>query len=186
MGLKSDIDEVKTAWSQATPLAKVYLALSLFLSTSAIASLTDTIVQWKGFFRNALAFYHEWINAPLIELFLAFGLRIAPEAGDYIVVVTLLISSAIRLSLHWAKHGGGVKQGSMLSYFLWVIPPSSLYMLLREGSAPKTTTWVFLGLVFLAPLFFLPLQEKRAYYTPILCAVFAVGIFAAINTGLSA
>ena len=49
MGLKSEIDEIKNTWAEASPPVKAYLALSFFLSTSAIASLAETIVKWKGF-----------------------------------------------------------------------------------------------------------------------------------------
>lgn len=96
MGLKSEIDEIKNAWSQASPREKVRLAVKYYIFISAAASLSEEIVKWKGVFRNALTFYHHLRDFVRELLFYLIKLDLAPVIIDYLVIYTLLISSFLR------------------------------------------------------------------------------------------
>jgi hypothetical protein len=74
MGLKGDIDELSSTWTRASRLLKGWLGLSVFLSASAVASLSEIIMKWRGFFRDSLEFYKGWISEPLKELLYLFYL----------------------------------------------------------------------------------------------------------------
>jgi hypothetical protein len=73
------------------------LGAFFFLSTSTIASLSETLIKWKGFFRDALTFYHQFVREPLHQLFFDFKLDLRPEYLDFIVIYSLLFSAFIRL-----------------------------------------------------------------------------------------
>jgi len=71
-------------------------AIVLFID-KRVASLAETIVKWKGFFQDALAFYHQVISEPLRKLFLELGLRIISETANYLVILVLLTSAFVRM-----------------------------------------------------------------------------------------
>src|SRR5687768_12251943 len=97
MGLKSQVDEIINDWLQTSPLRKVYQAFSLYLTISAIASLLSEIFYWKGFFKDALTFYHQFVRGPLHQVFFYFKLDFRPEYLDFIVIYFLLLSAFISL-----------------------------------------------------------------------------------------
>jgi hypothetical protein len=64
MGLKADLDEVRLAWPGYPWRLKIWLVLSAFLASASIASLSETVVKWKGFILDAVMFYQTWIADP--------------------------------------------------------------------------------------------------------------------------
>lgn len=73
MGLKADVDEVLHSWSRSPWWMRVWLILSGFLAISSVASLAETVTKWKGFFKDAVSFYHDWISLPLRNLIAPLG-----------------------------------------------------------------------------------------------------------------
>ena len=53
------------------PIVYLWLALSLLLNVSGIASIVDGFVHWASFFKDFLDIYRAWIREPLLsgELF---------------------------------------------------------------------------------------------------------------------
>ena len=41
------------------------LVLAFFLTTSSLASLSETVFKWKGFILTGIEFYQEWIQGPI-------------------------------------------------------------------------------------------------------------------------
>ena len=68
MGLKGDLQEVATVWEKSSWRVKAYLLLSAFLASGSIASLSDTVLRWKGFLRDALLFYQAYISDQLLRV----------------------------------------------------------------------------------------------------------------------
>ncbi|MCC2682956.1 MAG: heme/copper-type cytochrome/quinol oxidase, subunit 1 [Nitrosospira multiformis] len=189
MDLKSEIDKIKNVWSQASPLGKVYHSLSFYLSISTIASLSETVIKWKGFFRDALTFYHQFIREPLHKIFFDLKLDLVPELIDYLVIYTLLISSFLRVLFVERKNDLEAnriinrKLGMQLCMGIVFIA-----LTFRMERIPSISALALASIpifaIFLLSIY-LGREQKRAFYIPLLCAVSTVGILAAINAGLS-
>src|SRR5438309_2265838 len=98
MGLKGDLDEVVTVWSRSPWRVKAYLAISAFLASGSIASLSDTVFRWKGFVSDALSFYQNHISDQLLRL-LQFGFPHVPRgASDLLILSVLYVSANLRVA----------------------------------------------------------------------------------------
>lgn len=81
MSLKEDVGEVVKEWGKASWKGRALLLLGLLLSASSIASLADTVFQWKGFLLRGVEFYRTHIAIPTANL-VADSRRQAHNARD--------------------------------------------------------------------------------------------------------
>lgn len=189
MGLKSEIDEIKNNWSQASPGGKVRLALKYYILTSAVASLSEEIVKWKGVFRDALTFYHHFVRDPVRELFFYIKLDLSPVIIDYLVIYTLLISSFLRVLFVERKNNLKanriINRKLALQLFMGIV---FIALISRMERVPNISALALASIqiftILLLPIHF-GREQKKAFYIPLLCAVSGVGIMGAINAGLS-
>jgi hypothetical protein len=91
------VHEIATIWSQSTWRIKFGLALSLFLASGSIASLSDTVFRWKGFINDAVGFYHIHISGQLFRLLQIFA-SASKGIPDLIILSTLLIGANVRVA----------------------------------------------------------------------------------------
>lgn len=92
MGLKGDIEEVKSAWSKSPWWVRGWLSLSAYLAVSSIASLAETVVKWKGFIQDSINFYRTWINLPLRHVLrIHFDLNISENVTDIVLIQIVCI-----------------------------------------------------------------------------------------------
>lgn len=98
MGLKGDFDEITRVW-RATPLSgRLLLALSLFLASGSIASLSETVAKWKGFLLDGVIFYREWISNPITDAIKAISpINLPTGTGDAIVLLGLIVGANARV-----------------------------------------------------------------------------------------
>lgn len=96
MGLKGDIDEAKVIWAGSPWWMKPLLVMSVFISISSIATLSDLIINWKGFILDAIEFYRQWINIPVSVLFGHINIHLSRLNTDFLILGMLFISSAVR------------------------------------------------------------------------------------------
>lgn len=97
MGLKGDVHEILTIWSQSTWRIKAGLALSFFLASGSIANLSDTVFRWRGFINDAVEFYHVHISGQLFRLLQIF-VSVPKGTADLIILSTLLIGANVRVA----------------------------------------------------------------------------------------
>ena len=60
--------ETAARGSNNWPLGSFWLALSVLLNLTGIASIVDGLVQWAAFFQNIIEFYRTTIRAPIAGL----------------------------------------------------------------------------------------------------------------------
>jgi hypothetical protein len=97
MGLKGDFDEIAKVWSAAPWRVKVYLVLSAGLASSSVASLSEAIFKWKGFFLDALLFYRAWITTPMASAWSTLFQSTFPQSFfDYAVFHLLIAGATLR------------------------------------------------------------------------------------------
>ncbi len=185
MGLKDYIDYGKNMWSlkwsQESPSARAGWTLSLLLGLSHIGSLSETIAKLKGFFRDGFVFYHQVVSEPLSERFLELGLRAAPETVDSIVIFGLLTFAFV-----WMRGVGrknNLKGDRRIIHHI-LVGIFLIILLLSSGFPDGGLLWAFVIALLIMPVQ-LDIEQKKAFYIPIFCTVFAVCTIAAIKVGLS-
>lgn len=98
MGLKGDVHEVSTIWKQSSWRIRIWLALSLFLASGSIASLSDTVFRWKGFINESVTFYQVHISGKLSRLLQIPFASMAQGISDLIILSLLLIGANVRIA----------------------------------------------------------------------------------------
>ncbi len=93
MGLHGDIEETKQAWKKVSWPMKVIYGLMLFLSISSLASLAQTVADWKGFFLTGIEFYRSVLRDPIFAWFIEHtNAGFTEPSGD---ILTLLFMIAV-------------------------------------------------------------------------------------------
>jgi hypothetical protein len=103
MGLKADFEEVRLAWPSYPWRLKIWLILSAFLASGAIASISETIIKWKGFVLDAVMFYQTWIALPLqqgLKALLPFPM---PATHPHYLLLAAILTSA-NLRVIWLQY----------------------------------------------------------------------------------
>lgn len=208
MNINHEIDALKKYWGDSGPVGKIFLVVGFFLSTTAITTISSSIVQWKGFILDLIEFYQTIFVANIREYAATlFGLSYTTDEIHALVLVTVSLGVGVRMLAAGQKVAFDVineKYGSDLEPTFW--PYSVL------GYAGPIAAWTYYGLsdptihwwvvipVFAGyPLFLVApkylfgkdgyLEKGRysyflTYYLYVGAIFLLVGILAAINTGL--
>ncbi len=97
MGLHGDLVEIKDVWARISWPTRILYGIMLFLSISSIASLAQTVADWKGFFLTGIEFYRSALRDPFFAWFAEHANAKFPESsGD---VLTLLFMTAVPTAL---------------------------------------------------------------------------------------
>ena len=191
MGLVDEFDEVKKAWKDAPLLLKAWLVLSALLSSASIASLSQTVFEWKGFLVHAVTFYRETVSQPLATaLRLWSGVSLPPsyfEAG----AVWTVCGTALMRSFWFDARESRKREDYVWAIVVTIIFAAGMtYQTIRAARAPADyyVNWYVIigGYVFLVALALF--RRTRAYETLwflyLILPPAIVGVIAAISEGL--
>lgn len=213
MSLMGEVDEIVTTWRKASWAVRFLLLVSGFLSVSAIASMSEQVTKWKGFFKDEIEFYRGWISTPLqVYVFPLIGLHFPHSFVDFLVFYFLAIGSLVRsmvivsrnAPLDWrgalTERGEGlVKRGAFLwGGFACTTLAIMIFFIVEINKPPyrllSETNYFFILSIIMIVLFgfsavYLGKIFQRGvarFYIIQLAVVFlVVGVMAAINAGLS-
>lgn len=87
MGFLGDIKEVHEGWKEKSWGYKTLVIASLFFTTTSITGLAGLIIQWKGFIKTGIDFYHQYIVGPMREVFSWVNLNPPEEYIDASLVM---------------------------------------------------------------------------------------------------
>ncbi|MDP3110456.1 hypothetical protein [Hydrogenophaga sp.] len=184
MGLKADIEEVTQHWNRSPWRVKTFYVITLFLSTSSLASLSEAVIKWKGFVLDALMFYRQWISNPTAEqLARIFGREMPPGFVDSAVLYGLFFGAITRGLL--LRNSSKMKHTADV-LFMASIYVAMLYLISHTKAEPNETT-----VLVLYPLFVLMAYVSTKGAERVLAMAYmvipalGVGIVAAIFTGLA-
>ena len=187
MGLKADLDEVVDAWHKATWRVRLWLALSLFAASGSIASLSESVAKWKGFFLESLAFYRQYISDPFNSLASTLlGFDLPARLPDAIIMTGLLLSANFRIAIH-----RGVSNKSKTTAFGTSLGALCVLigLLLWEGrniSQSALLVAVLIAITYTALQYWHSGGAARIlWFAHIVCPFILVGLAAAINSGLA-
>ncbi|OOG44751.1 hypothetical protein [Polaromonas sp. A23] len=187
MGLKADIDEVLVVWARAPWRVRVYLALSLILASTSIASLSETVFKWKGFLRDGVNLYRSAISDPIkavAQNLLNYSLT--QSAFDLVVLAILLAAASFRVAIFQPRGSFGRKgEFAALGAMVGVI------VVLIAGNGTPLSLWLA-GISMVASFlmnawFHVRLGGAPAllWFVYVLAPPSLVGLLGAIHSGLT-
>ena len=184
MTLKADLDELTEYWGRAPWRVKVVLGLSVFLSTSSLASLADAVFQWKGFVLEAIAFYREYVAVPFATLLGGLsGLTFTPQWIDSGVLFGIFLGALARSTP--LRHA--TKAARRIDYCCFAASYLTMMTLLffDSPSSSQSSVWVLYP-VFLLNAYLLTKGAARLLtVSHMLAPVLVTGVLAAVNNGLT-
>ncbi|ODZ73137.1 hypothetical protein BBM45_13230 [Vibrio parahaemolyticus] len=184
MALIDDIESAKELWKRGTILTKVFIVVSTFLATGAIASLSDVVFAWKGFILDGINFYRYLVVSPLTQLAELFGLRVDATEANFLILTGLFMSAIYRKV--WVTSQIGMKMLSGLAMFATLGLVTYLAGNSNDVDKNESVLFLYLVLCLIYPILRgFSKHEKIAYYQPIVTALVINFIAAAINSGLT-
>lgn len=190
MSLIKDIEDAKELWRNASMVFKVFIALSIFLSTSSVASLSERIFEWKGFILDSIEFFRHWISVPISNILKKIGFSIERVEIEMITIIFLLFTSYTRWM--WLSSSNGRSRSQLLVSILTSIIFAVVFALLifffsKQGiNVDFWAFWVNVTIFLTMPIIFkLSNIEKIIYYYPIALAIIITLFLGAVNSGFS-
>ena len=127
MGIKSDWEEARKLWASSTILMKLLILISLFITTSSIASLSETVFKWKSFILDGVTFYHRCMVDPTAQPLSSAGLQYSRVDVNVLFLVSLYAGSyfrAIGITELWSDFKSKpISEGAVylcfLSVYIW-------------------------------------------------------------------
>lgn len=187
MGFKADVEEVTKAWSAARWRLRTFLILTLFMASGAVASLSETVAKWKGFFLDAVRFYQQYISLPAGKLLSALvSIPLPVGTADALVLLTLMMSANIRILFY----RGGARNARVSAFAMLTTPILFIALLIvwRGRSINSNDILACLGgILGYAILRYWQIAgaTRLIWFTSMLAPVVVVGLAAAVNAGLS-
>ena len=183
MGMYEDIKGAKDLWRESTTATKVVLAISAIFAFSPIASLSDTVFEWKGFIKDGVEFYNGTVPVYFQKAINNLGGNISKSWANYYLIATLYLAGQLRILLLLKSDWRGYIFFGF--WFSWCV----LGLIHRSIYDIEITPFYYISIAvvyFIPPfLFRWPREFKFLYFVPALIAIFGVCILAAVNEGLS-
>lgn len=198
MGLIQDIEQLGRDFKKYSWPMKLLLLVFFFLSVSSIASLSDKIIEWKGFFKEGLEFYQLYVRGTIVKLFGFVTIDIPHSLVDLLVISSYYLQVSNESFHVFMLKDDGRLSGKFFDsrrltyYFNLTIFSTLLVLIFRNSDSIVIGYWtlVILGLtIFSCTLFVLisrrSIRKARLYFlVKIIFPIFLVLILAAINAGL--
>ena len=191
---KDKWETYKKTWKEAPLSLNIWICISSFLGISSVTSISEKIIDWRGFIRDGLDLYQEYIRNPIAELLSSFGLVFAENAIDYLLLWLLLQAGLIRSDIPTIMAGlksdnSAARSVSFQIIRLHIFVPGSVLIFLILilgffGHSPPL--WVFVALLagsYLPAWYFE--NNLWAISVPLIIAIAGTCILAAVNLGLS-
>lgn len=184
MALIDDIKSAKNLWKNGTILTRVFIVISTFLATGAIASLSNVVFAWKGFILDGINFYRNIIVQPLLQLAEIFSLEISSIEVNFLILTSIFMFAIYRKVWVTSKIGMRVTSGIVMLTGFCILA----YLVGRSDGLQDNISvlYIYLGVFLIYPVLRgFSKQERIAYYLPIATAITLNFIAAAINSGLT-
>jgi len=208
MGLHGDLFEVKSVWRNASTKLRIWLALSTFFASVSIASLSESIIKWRGFISDGISLYRELITENLhFTAISMFNINFDKFGIDSMIILLLIAAAIIRtdLSLIKSKNKATLKSQrknsiiyNFTAVFIGIIlviifvlivvffPGSYVSSMIWEISQPWfTIPSIVLFITFYATRIYNS-KERAVFITNLLAPLICVLFLAAINKGIMA
>ena len=187
VGFKADIEEVTKAWGAARWRFRIFLILTLFMASGTVASLSETVAKWKGFFLDAVRFYQQYISIPIGKLLSQLvSMQLPIGVADALVLLALMMSANMRILFY---RGGG-RRARVSAFSMLTTPILFIALLIVWRGQRLTSTDILVclcGTLGYAIMRYWQIAgaTRLIWFTSMLAPVMVVGLAAAVNAGLS-
>lgn len=175
--ITGDFKEIRENWKGRSLGYKVLVILSIIFTTSSLTGLSEVVFKWRGFIKDGLDFYHEWIVGPVRDFLSWINIEISEDLMNFIVLLSL---TYVPVTLDNIFYDKGTSRIIGIVASMVVLP--LLVGLFLTGSHKLPVALLSIG--FILGLF--SKGKARALYLRPLIAVAIVLVLAAINKGLQA
>ena len=192
MGLKGDITEVSHVWHRAPWRVRVALVLSLFLASTSLASLSETVAKWKGFILTGVVFYQQHFRHPIHGWITSWSpWEFSVMWIDGAVIYSLVLAALFRVSVYRFRTKQRLIADSFWLLSMAILPFAYYAISLRHKPRPDVEFLAlsissYLGFIF---MILYPAREPRgagvmlAFIYLVFPPLF-VAVLAAVNLGL--
>ncbi|MBR9785743.1 MAG: hypothetical protein GYB34_15465 [Gammaproteobacteria bacterium] len=131
MGVVSDVNEVKESFGRLSAIGKVIVVVSLFTTLSAVTTISETLIKWKGFVETALGFYQTFYVKPVITFGDIIGFSYSTTEVHALTLISfcsvlafrlLVIGHSIAIKQINQKTGGNQKPIFKLNIISFLLP----------------------------------------------------------------
>lgn len=128
----SDLETLRNTWHEISITSKIVGVVGVVMGASSIASLSETVANWKGFILDGIEFYRRWITEPIHEAFTKAGLNAAESIPDLLIVWVWLIVATARRDAYMVNHPDWARRVRKLRRPVYVT--ASIFYFLIAGS----------------------------------------------------
>ncbi len=178
MGVFSDIKKSIILWRESSVIFRV---ITFILTISPVASISDTVFQWKGFFSTGIEFYNDSLICPLNNLLSSLGIGRGEEVVHYLVLVFAFYFSSI-LSVFQTQFIRPV--GKILLFLNYILAFLVLVFITSGESGVSIFQWFFPVFCYFTIPFLLSYKNKFVWYYPAIIVFLSIPVMAAINEGI--
>ncbi|MBO3697783.1 hypothetical protein [Roseivirga sp. E12] len=120
MSLLGDLNELKREWKSSSTTKKAFIILSFFLTTNSVASLSDILINWKGFIKDGIEFYRSNVSLPISDFIDRFGIVIHDQTVDVLIIILLTLNTLIRVYFHLIRKKEAIPLGIISTWFITI------------------------------------------------------------------
>lgn len=190
MGLKGDLQEVAAAWPKYSWRLRAFLVLSIVLASSSVATLSDTVFRWKGFIKDALSFYQEFIADQLLRLITVVlpNIQVPPGVPHLLILSALYLGANLRVAAFSVPNSRSRSIASRAtgSYIGAAIGSLIVMQFLEQSLSAKGSLGLFVGSAFAVSVWYFRIggAAKILWFVHLTAPFVIVGLLAAVNNGL--
>ena len=186
MGIISDLEELKGIWPKLPFTLKVFFVITFALSCLSIASIGDSIYQFRGFINVAISFYQSHISPMVINLLSLVDIKISQTQADTMLFISVINASLIRAN-YFCKYYHFTADVLTWFLFMWLTykTPDNAVFGLVYGYLGIVIFFAFLSIVAQRFAQFKILATYKFAAVNIIGVLLVVGIIGAISEGLS-
>lgn len=182
MSLKDDVSAAANEWGTASWKVRVLLVLGVLLSASSLASLADTVFQWKGFLLRGLEFYRAYVAAPLANLVTSLvGKPLTQVQIDAVVLFALFFGALMRIEAMQPISPARRIARILAQVFLFALCVAFVALPVQDG----TTVWLAYPGFVLAVCLLVRGRERVQAVIFMVAPALLVAIAAAVSEGIS-
>jgi hypothetical protein len=188
MGIKSDFEEFRDLWNRGNFWLRGLAIVFLFIQVGSLASLSDTIFEFRGFIRDGIQLYEEWIRDPLKMLLSSlFGVRITSLHLNFIVWWGIVCGAQVRsyLTLPEKARAVGGAVGAVIAFIITQVLAFNILAGIHPSLSPTGVKVIVVTLIICTWYVSTSFKSKSVFYVSVLSPILIVGILAAISSGVS-
>jgi hypothetical protein len=189
MGLNGDFHEVAKVWRQSSWQIRTYLALSAFLASGSIASLSETVFRWKGFVSDAGFFYQTYIAGQLQQLLKLLVVHVPNGLSHFLILTAIYLGANLRVST-FALPGAKARSVALRATADYVGVAIGITALLHFSARElegEGALGLFIGSAFAASFSYWRVggAARILWFASLLSPFAIVGLAAAVTSGLA-